>query len=134
LEATKAGGFACDGSGCTARAGSTLVAVARHPSAFADDCSRARILVASFSAPEDCRGPAVLVDYAAMKREGTHTLYFDGGGGIRIETVAGVRGERPWSARKSSRNKKRHASKAAQQASSAESPAESTGADPLEEP
>jgi competence protein ComEC len=76
-----------------------LVAIARHPSALADDCVKARVLVAPFPAPEGCKGPAAVVDYPALRRGGAHTLYFDDTGAIRIDTVGAHRGERPWSAR-----------------------------------
>jgi competence protein ComEC len=89
----------CDGSGCTATVKGTLVAVARHPSAFADDCVKARVVVAPFPAPEGCSGPAAVVDFPALRRGGTHALYFEETGAIRIETVAARRGDRPWSAK-----------------------------------
>jgi competence protein ComEC len=104
-EAIKGGGFRCDGAGCTARMGDALVAAIRHPSAFADDCTRVRVLVAGVAAPEACRQPAVVIDYPALKREGTHALYFDGTGAIRVETVAQARGERPWAAKPAPREK-----------------------------
>jgi competence protein ComEC len=99
LEAAAANGFTCDGSGCTASVHGVLVSVARHPSAFADDCARAQVLIASVPAPSACDGPRVIVDYPALRREGTHALYVKGAGEIRIETVAATRGQRPWSAR-----------------------------------
>lgn len=91
--------FRCDGSGCAAMVKGALVAIARHPSALADDCAKARVLVAPFPAPEGCKGPAAVVDYPALRRGGAHALYFDDTGAIRIDTVSAHRGERPWSAR-----------------------------------
>ncbi len=101
-EASDAAGghvFRCDGSGCTATVKGALVAVARHPSAFTDDCVKARVVVAPYPAPEGCKGPAAVVDFPALRREGTHALYFDDSGAIRIDTVAARRGDRPWSAK-----------------------------------
>jgi competence protein ComEC len=94
--------FQCDGSGCTAKVKGTLVAVARHPSAFADDCAKARIVLASVAAPDGCAGPAAVIDFPALRRGGTHALYLDEAGVIRTETVAAARGDRPWSAQPSS--------------------------------
>jgi len=39
--------------------------------------------------------PAVLIDAAALARNGTHAVWLDPDA-IRIVTVAGQRGERPW--------------------------------------
>ena len=96
-EAATGAGFRCDGAGCTVSIKGALVAVVRHPSAFADDCLRARILIASVPRPPECRAPRVIVDYPAMRARGTHALYIEGPDEIRIETVAESRGERPWS-------------------------------------
>jgi competence protein ComEC len=91
--------FRCDGSGCTARVKGALIAVARHSSAFADDCAKAKIVLASLPAPEACARPSAVIDFPALRRGGTHALYLDEAGSIRIETVAALRGERPWSAK-----------------------------------
>jgi hypothetical protein len=55
--------------------------------------------VAPFPASEGCGGPAAVVDFPGLRRGGTHALYFEETGAIRIETVAARRGDRPWSAK-----------------------------------
>ncbi len=41
--------------------------------------------------------PKTVVDFFAARRQGTHALYIEADGSIRIETVAAARGVRPWS-------------------------------------
>ena len=67
--------------------------MAQRPAAFADDYRRASILVASIVSPS----PKAVVDFFAARREGTHALYIEDDGRIRVETVARTRGQRPWS-------------------------------------
>jgi competence protein ComEC len=110
-EATKASGFKCDAVGCRALVKGVTVAVARHPAALADDCQRAKILIASFANPRGCNGPAVLIDFFAVRRGGTHAIYIEEDGHIRVETVAQMRGDRPWSLRRTTRFSKKRASK-----------------------
>ena len=73
------------------------MAVAQRPAAFADDCRRASILVASIVSPTSCSAPKAVVDFFAARREGTHALYIEDDGRVRVETVAQARGARPWS-------------------------------------
>jgi competence protein ComEC len=87
------------------------VAVARHPAALGDDCQHAKILIASFANPRGCDGPAVLIDFFAVRRGGTHAIYIEENGRIRVETVAQTRGVRPWSPRPITRFSKKRASK-----------------------
>jgi competence protein ComEC len=110
-EATKASGFKCDAVGCLAVVKGVTVAVARHPAALRDDCQRAKILIASFANPHGCNGPTVLIDFFAVRRGGTHAIYIEEDGHIRVETVAQMRGDRPWSLRRTTRFSKKRASK-----------------------
>jgi competence protein ComEC len=90
--------YRCDALGCTALVKQQLVAVARHPAALPDDCSRARILVMSFPRPRGCQPAGTVVDFFAVRGKGTHAIYISGAD-VRITTVADVRGVRPWSSR-----------------------------------
>jgi len=96
-EAGNAAGFLCDAIGCRTRIKGLTVAVAQRPAAFADDCRRASILIASIASPRSCSTPKAVVDFFAARREGTHARYIEDDGRIRVETVAGMRGQRPWS-------------------------------------
>ncbi len=103
-EVLKGRSFRCDGAGCMATVQGLGIAVARHPAAVAEDCMRAKILIAVPRVPRDCTAPLLVIDRRALRREGTHAIYLapgdDGAAALaRVETVAGRRGDRPWSAR-----------------------------------
>jgi competence protein ComEC len=91
--------FRCDGIGCVARVKGVTLALARHPAAFADDCAAAEIVVSSIASPKACRRPAAVIDFFSVRHEGTHAIWIDPGGALRVETVAQSRGTRPWSPR-----------------------------------
>ena len=106
--------FRCDAAGCTGLVGGRVVAVNRHASALADDCARAHILILDRPRPKGCTGPAVVIDWPAIRRGGAHAVYlaragsgFRSGGEMqaaraallapRVENVTQLRGDRPWS-------------------------------------
>ncbi|MGH6815092.1 MAG: ComEC/Rec2 family competence protein [Hyphomicrobiaceae bacterium] len=91
-------GLRCDAVGCVAEVKGLLVALARHPAALADDCRRARVLILPFPRPAGCASPGLVIDFFALRANGTHALYIDGSR-IVVRTVADVRGDRPWSQR-----------------------------------
>ena len=113
-EAGNAAGFTCDASGCVTKVKGALVSVARHPSALADDCARARILVLNIPRPKGCDGPETVIDVFDVYDKGTHALYLEDAGAvgrppaIRIDTVAAHRGDRPWSHRPDRQSGERH--------------------------
>jgi competence protein ComEC len=96
-EASKSAAFTCDGIDCGATAKGMTVAVAQHPAAFAEDCRCAVILISGLVSPRGCTAPKTVVDFFAARRQGTHALYIEADGSVRIETVAATRGVRPWS-------------------------------------
>ncbi len=63
--------------------------------ALRDDCAAAAILVLKFARPRGCAPSAVIIDVDAVRRAGAHALYVESTG-VRVETVAGNRGDRPW--------------------------------------
>ncbi len=87
----------CDADGCIARLDGHVIAVARSPAALVDDCQRATVLIMSFPKPAGCRTAATVIDFRALRRQGTHALYLSEAGDLRIETVDQLRGDRPWS-------------------------------------
>lgn len=101
-DAAKATAFKCDSAGCVARVKGVALSVLRHPAALADDCAAAGILILNVPRPKrGCEHPAKIIDVFDIWREGTHALYVEpsanaGSPNLRIETVAQVRGERPW--------------------------------------
>jgi competence protein ComEC len=88
-------GVRCDRSGCVARlADGRAVSFVRGPSAFAEDCRRAAIVISRLSAPPGC-GAALVIDGPALGERGATAVRLTDAG----FAVAGSRhaGEaRPW--------------------------------------
>lgn len=83
----------CDERACVAQVGGKRISLIRHAAALDDDCRVADVVVAPFSLSR-CGAP-IVIDARALRSKGAHALYLEGGY-FRIETVAGVRGVRPW--------------------------------------
>lgn len=109
-EAMATPAFRCDAAGCTARVKGLTVAYPRHPSAIAEDCGRADVVLLPVPRPRGCQRPQTVIDFFALRARGTHALYVEKAAApndgprpatvrpvIRIETVASARGDRPWS-------------------------------------
>lgn len=94
-DVAKGTAFRCDAVGCTAAAAGRPIAVAQHPAALIDDCSRAALIVQQMARASACRGPALVLDANRLMSEGTHAVRFKPDG-IEILTVSAVRGARPW--------------------------------------
>jgi competence protein ComEC len=72
-DADLANGFVCDPVGCIARlADGTVVAIAHTAEAFADDCSRAALVVARRDPPADCA--ATVIDRSLFAATGALAL------------------------------------------------------------
>ena len=91
----RAAGFRCDGAGCVARSGSLVVAASRHPASLADDCRRAEIVILDRRLPGGCDGPRLVLDREDF-RAGTHAIWHDADGQLRVVSVDAARGSRPW--------------------------------------
>jgi competence protein ComEC len=95
---TVAAGFACDPDGCVARLpDGAIVAASRTAAAFADDCTRAVLIVTLRPVPGDCA--ARVIDRATLRKTGAMALTRRNG---RFEIAAsrpeGI--ERPWTRRR----------------------------------
>ena len=88
----------CDKTGCVARlADGRAVAVDLDPSAFAEDCLRAAIIVTPLFAPTGCAAPIVL-DRESLRRTGAVTLKANkGSDAFTTRSVRGADEDRPWS-------------------------------------
>jgi competence protein ComEC len=106
-DASDAKAFTCDPLGCTASVKGRRVVVSATPAAARDDCHAAGnssagnlaagILVLRYPRPRGCGAAgSIVLDPAALRTGGVHALYFEPGG-VRTETVAAIRGTRPWS-------------------------------------
>jgi competence protein ComEC len=89
------GALACDARGCLYRARGRVVALIRDGAALPEACAAADLVVSLVPARRGCPGPLV-IDRSDAWKEGAHAVWLDPGD-IRIATVAGWRGTRPWS-------------------------------------
>jgi competence protein ComEC len=75
---TVAAGFACDPDGCVARLPDGIaVALSRTAAAFADDCTRAALIVTLRVAPGDCA--AKVIDRSMLRSNGAMALTYRNG-------------------------------------------------------
>ena len=91
-------GFRCDGLGCTAKVKGRTLSVVAHPAALSDDCARADIIIVRFPRSGPCPSAKLIIDLRDIRNRGAHAIFLDGGA-IRVVTVSGDRGDRPWSRR-----------------------------------
>jgi competence protein ComEC len=89
------GGLRCDPSGCVYRADEHVVAVAARGEALIEDCRLADVVISLVPVRGACTSASTLLDRFDLWREGAHALWLYRGG-VRIESVNGVRGDRPW--------------------------------------
>jgi competence protein ComEC len=95
--AAASAGSSCDGLGCVAKAaGGRTVALSLKIGAVREDCTRADILISAIPVRGACEGPEHVVDRFDVFKDGATALSFDENG-VRVETVNGARGNRPWS-------------------------------------
>jgi competence protein ComEC len=94
---TLAQGFACDPDGCAGRlADGAIIAVARSPSALADDCSRAALVVTPRPPPPGCA--AMVVDRRSLRSTGALAL-FHRDGNFDVVATRPRELDRPWARR-----------------------------------
>ncbi len=89
----------CDHQGCVAKLNQDRrVSFIEDPSALQEDCARADIVVAFFPVSggdwKACQ--AVLIDRRSVWRRGAHTVRIGPQGDIEVQSVAAMRGDRPW--------------------------------------
>jgi competence protein ComEC len=100
------GALRCDRQGCVYRAKGQAVALVRKEDALAEACPGADLVVSSVPVRRACRGAKRVVDRFDMWRHGAHAIWLLPGGGVRVETVAGWQGDRPWAHHPVRRKKK----------------------------
>ncbi len=89
------GRLSCDSLGCIYRAGGHVVAIARRPEALEEDCRTADVVVATVPVRTACPSARRVIDRFDLWREGTHAVWLNEGR-VRVESVNGRRGDRPW--------------------------------------
>ncbi len=98
-------GLRCDAYGCLLERGDLAVAIATKTNAIADDCRDSDFIIALEPLPRGCSPPLGKLDRFDLWRFGTHAVWIEENGTLRIETVNGVRGNRPWVAQRESNRK-----------------------------
>ncbi len=98
-------GLTCDALGCLVRLRGLAVAVDERAEALAEDCAHAELVISMIPARAACHGPRLVIDRIDVARYGGYAVWL--GDPIRIETVEGERGQRPWSAPQLSSNQYR---------------------------
>jgi competence protein ComEC len=85
----------CDRLGCLYRAKGHVVALVKERQASIEDCASADIVISPDPAPRKCAA-ALVIDMWSLRRNGVHAVYLRPDG-VRVDTVGGMRGQRPWS-------------------------------------
>ncbi len=88
--------LACDGLGCLYRAMGHRVALVWDGRALVDDCRLASVVVSAVPVRRGCPAPSAVIDRFDLWRNGSHALYLGANGRLRVATVEGERGRRPW--------------------------------------
>jgi len=89
------GRLRCDETGCLWRVDGRVVALVKDEDNPEKACAGADIVLSSVPLRGTCRGARVLVDRFDLWRRGPHALWL-GPDGVRMESVAGWQGDRPW--------------------------------------
>lgn len=92
------GSLACDDMGCIYRANGRTAALVGDEAALEEDCGIADVIVSAVPVRAPCAAP-VVVDRFDLWREGAHAVWL-GADAVRVESVAGVQGRRPWTVRR----------------------------------
>jgi len=94
-----AGGLVrCDLSACLYRRAGLLFALVKRAEALEEDCRHADIVIARVPVRRGC-GARLVIDRFDLAAEGAHALWIGDPADIRVDTVVGRRGRRPWVAR-----------------------------------
>ena len=86
--------LACDSMGCIYRARGHVVALAWAEGALAEGCWIAGLVVSVVPVLRHCASSTV-IDRFDLKREGAHAICLEDAG-VRVMSVNGERGDRPW--------------------------------------
>lgn len=93
--ASEDGRLSCDALGCLYRAEGKVAALVQQAEALAEDCWSVDVVISLSPVRRDCPNAAAVIDRFDLWRNGAHALWLSGSK-IRIQSVNGERGERPW--------------------------------------
>ncbi len=88
--------LSCDGLGCLYRIEGQLIALAARGEALLEDCQAADIVISAVPVRRSCPSAGLVIDRFDLWRNGAYALWFGPGGAVRVESVNGGRGKRPW--------------------------------------
>ncbi len=98
--------LACDRLSCLYRpdhkSRDTLIALVKDERALSEDCRNAQVVISLVPVNIYCPSAKLVIDRWDFYHKGGHALWLPekSGDWITVKTVAGVRGDRPWSRRK----------------------------------
>ena len=95
-EAAKRAGWSCRDGVCEAASAPGRVLYIARGAPPPPGCGAAAIVVAADPLYGRCGGAGLVIDRFDLWRRGAHAVYAAPDGGLRVETAAGLRGERPW--------------------------------------
>jgi competence protein ComEC len=94
------GRLTCDPLGCIYRARDHVVALVQDGRALAEDCAAATVVISREPIRgRTCVGTPLVIDRFDLWREGGHAVWLSPAG-VRVQSVADWRGQRPWVARR----------------------------------
>ena len=91
------GRLSCDDQGCLYRVGSRTIALVRDEDGIEAACAGPELVISAVPIRGACRGARTVIDRFDLWRQGPHDIWLEKGGGIRVETMSGLQGNRPWS-------------------------------------
>lgn len=100
-----AGAMRCDGAGCVFELNGRMVALMQRPDAAEDDCRRADVIVSLVPLRGACPRPVAVVDRFDLWRDGAHAIWLEPEA-VRVVSVNGLRGDRPWVLRPKPRDRR----------------------------
>ncbi|PCI44391.1 MAG: competence protein ComEC, partial [Alphaproteobacteria bacterium] len=95
--------MSCDDLSCLYRpvhkSSGTLIALVKDELALTEDCMNAQVVISLVPVEIDCPSASLVIDRWDFYHKGGHALWLPSasGGWITVKTVAGSRGDRPWS-------------------------------------
>lgn len=100
--------LSCDPQGCLLALKGKTIAFSYAPEGFAEDCLRADVIIITYYArglrcQSNSEKNVKVIRRWNLNKEGAHSLAITPSGAIEINTVAGKRGNRPWTAAGSGR-------------------------------
>jgi competence protein ComEC len=95
VELAGTAGTRCDGWSCRYRTGRHVIVLVMDARALPAECRGATIVISAVPVRGRCRSAERVIDRFDLWRAGAHALWLNADG-MRVETVRGYRGVRPW--------------------------------------